>query len=126
MKPNMSQLGALRTVMGELFAADTTRVTDWIAHLKTISTRADKWPEGTLEKIKQLMLRPQTVWTLIGLENGQDGGHFAGAPRPGTLPGINWLRNTDMQRFAVRALLLKSIRAHKRDSEKETAREAAA
>jgi CRISPR-associated protein Csx10 len=111
--PNMSQLGALRAVMGEL--SDFEPVKAWVMRLGE-SKRKKDWPDEAFEKLEELIRKPESVWEKLGLEGKDKDDRFAGAPQPDRL-GPDPLADPDLQRFAIRTLLLQAMRFHKRDSE---------
>jgi CRISPR-associated protein Csx10 len=55
-KPNMSQLGGLRSVMQFIRTeADSTRVLGWLDAVKANRKREGKWPNGALDKLTTLL-----------------------------------------------------------------------
>ncbi len=118
--PNMSQLGTLRAVMGELTPKDLESLKIWGRRLKF----ADKWPPKAIEALDNLLSPQSKVWMHLELEGSEKAGRFAGAPQPRTM-GFDPTSDQDLWRFAVRTLLLEAIRFHKRDGEKLSARETA-
>lgn len=108
-RPPMSQLGALRSVLG---AAEEPfdRALDWIGSVKRNDSRSSKWRDG-LDRLRNLLEGKTDIWGLLLAAEG------VGLPaelirKPGDL-------KNRFRREAVRALLLASIRAHKRDLEQQ-------
>ncbi|MCB9958315.1 MAG: hypothetical protein H6843_06810 [Rhodospirillaceae bacterium] len=109
--PPMSQLGALRSAMGQ-FADDTdvAATLRWLGQVKKNDSRSGKWGEA-LNALERLLSDSASVWTLLDESR---------SPWPGTLLTDD---PSDLKKRhwhdAVRAVLLASIRAHKRALEEE-------
>lgn len=116
-RPPMSQLGALRSVMGAFGETEQQATRAWIDSVSKNESRKGKWDEG-LKATRDLIKGTTDVWGLLLKADG------TGLPAkliraPDTLKGR-------FRREAVRALLLASIRAHKRDLEQQSGQEAPA
>lgn len=106
-KPPMSQLGALREQLTGLNKPqDRERVLDWLRHLQDNPRRRDRWPEGSLQAIEELLKDASQVWEKLQLET------LATL----TADGEHALRE-ELWPLAVRALFDACIRAHKRKLE---------
>lgn len=68
--PNLTQLGALRSVIGRLTAVEDSTtsggVTGWLTHLERVPNRRDKWPSEAREQIRVLVSNPEEVWRVLG------------------------------------------------------------
>ncbi len=107
-KPTMSQLGALRSVLGRLETfADRNSILTWLEHLKKTSSRQDKWTKESLEKLNNLMLNQETIWQELDI-------YFANITL--TINGYQHLKS-ELWAEAVRIFIDTCIRAHKRDLE---------
>lgn len=119
-KPPMSQLGALRSVIGRLrSAADRKTVTDWLEHLEDTSNRIEKWPDEGKEKkdgkillkhLRALIEQEEHIWQLLGLTDL--------TKLTITETGAKELKS-ELWAEAVRALVDACVRAQKREVEKE-------
>ncbi len=106
-KPPMSQLGALREQLGRLIkAADAQQVRGWLDHLRNNPRRSERWPEGALKAIEEVLTDASQVWKKLQLEN------LATL----TADGQQALKE-ELWPLAVRALFDACIRAHKRELE---------
>ena len=111
-KPRMSQLGALRSVLGQLRnCQDAGKITDWIANLEKSKNRNDEWPQGSLKLIEVLITDQKRVWELLK----DDRVSFAEITI--TQDGEIALTN-ELWAEAVRTLVDACVRAQKRDLEK--------
>jgi CRISPR-associated protein Csx10 len=106
--PPMSQLGALRSVLGRL--RDKTHrdvVMSWLDHLEKTKNRREKWSENSLRAVRTLIEEPEAVWRLLGIETAElivtEGGQDV-------LKEELWAQ-------AVKALVEACVRAHKRELE---------
>jgi CRISPR-associated protein Csx10 len=120
-EPPMSQLGALRSVVGRLRGAtedDKKAVTGWLEHLEATTNRIEKWPkEGKeskdgkvrLKHLRALIERKDRVWELLGLTDL--------SKLVITETGANDMK-TELWAEAVRTLVDACVRAQKRETEK--------
>lgn len=121
--PPLSQVAALRnalsTVQGP--AGGARFALEWLKHLREVKNRAEKWDGGglssekRLEQIRKLLEDTSRVWELLkadewALELSRD-------------PAAAERLKSDLWAYAVRALSDACCRAHKRDTEKPSARE---
>lgn len=68
-EPELSQVAALREVLGTVMsAADLSSAVEWLDHLRAVKNRVAKWPLGALDRVDELLHSPQRVWTLLGLD----------------------------------------------------------
>lgn len=105
-KPPMSQLGALRGIVHQVQSwTDRQMVCNWLAHLKEIKKRGDKWPKESLDILQDLFQQPNRIWQEL---EGDDQWPTL------TENGRNQLR-TKLWALAVRSLIDAAIRAHKRE-----------
>lgn len=61
-RPGMSQLNALRDVVGQVGAPADKNALAWLDRLRLNTRRAEKWPDESLERIKGLLTLPSTLW----------------------------------------------------------------
>lgn len=109
--PSMSQLGSLRSTMGALLEQNGQNpVTQWLTALEGTDNRQAKWPEGSLDTIRQLVTDFALVWTYLGFDQP------AMANLTITANGEPEIR-ADLWAEAVRTLVDAVIRAHKRSLE---------
>lgn len=111
--PTMSQLGALRSVVGTLAqteaANQTNGVMGWLAHLRNTPNRKEKWTDTSLREIQNLVTSQQTVWDHLNMKISE----------------VTMTQNAqqELQRElwteAVQTLVDAIIRAHKRTQESE-------
>ncbi len=110
--PTMSQLGALRSVVGVLTQTDeaanqTNSVMGWLVHLRNTPNRKEKWTEASLREIQNLVTNRQTVWIHLNIN----------------ISDITMTQNAQQQlqqelwAEAVQTLVDAIIRAHKRTEE---------
>jgi CRISPR-associated protein Csx10 len=117
-KPPMSQLGSLRSVLTRLESPDDEAIEKWIQHLQQTKNRFDKWPNGSLDKLRQLITSPTEIWehlssALSKLEHKQGFAEFTlTATGEERLKKELWLE-------AVQILIDACIRAHKRELESQ-------
>jgi CRISPR-associated protein Csx10 len=119
-QPPLSQLGGLRTVLQDLHsAADRPRVLQWLEHLKNTPNRSDKWPEGALSALTNLLQDETAIWKALVPEWQTP--PVLTAPRdPAATGGRVGELQTRFWAEAVRALVDACLRAHKRDTESST------
>jgi len=113
--PSMSQLGNLRSALKRLQqGTDETRdaTINWLETLT--SQRGNKWPDGSLEKIKGLISELHRIWNLM-ICSWQD---LDIDINQMTLTITDELK-AELWGEAVRILIDACIRAHKRDLEKQ-------
>jgi len=112
-KPNMSQLGAFRSVLGGLLDEnDLKRASSFITAIEKTDRKA-KWGDDAIKKLDTLLHDPGQIWGL--LELGGDGA-FAGVTLVSSENDIK--SNATLQRFAISNLLYAAMRAHKRTLER--------
>jgi CRISPR-associated protein Csx10 len=109
--PTMSQLGALRSVIGALPQTETANQTNgvmgWLAHLRNTPNRKEKWTEASLREIQNLVTNRQLVWSHLDINISE----------------ITMTKNAQQQlqqelwAEAVQTLVDAIIRAHKRTEE---------
>ena len=109
--PPMSQLGALRSVVGTLaqteVANQTNGVMVWLTHLRNTPNRKEKWNPASLTEIQNLVTNQQTVWNHLNIN----------------IADITMTQNSQQQlqrelwAEAVQTLVDGIIRAHKRSEE---------
>ncbi len=110
-KPTMTQLGALRSVIGRLQSSDDqTQITGWITNLESVPNRKEKWNEDSLSKIRQLISNRNEIWRILEIPEIPDDLTITHEVTQ-TLKDELWAE-------AVRNLIDNCIRAHKRDWEK--------
>jgi CRISPR-associated protein Csx10 len=61
-KPPNSQLGALRSALARLRSGDKQFVLQWLNHLANTESRREKWPNGAIETLRDLISDQDTVW----------------------------------------------------------------
>lgn len=120
-KPSMSQLGALRSVLGKLQEPNDAEVITWLNHVK--EKQGDQWKDSQsqtsgLDKITDLIKERLTIWnhlsnaleklnhpTFVNLILTQDG---------------EILLQEELWAEAIQTLVATCIRAHKRETEEES------
>ncbi|MEI2583899.1 RAMP superfamily CRISPR-associated protein [Scytonema sp. PRP1] len=109
-KPTMSQLGALRSVLGRLQTfTDHIYVMTWLTNLEQTPNRKDKWISDSLQKIRTLVSDQDEIWSQLNIK-------FADITL--TRDGEQYLKE-ELWAEAVRTLVDACIRAHKRYLEQE-------
>lgn len=110
--PSLSQIGSLRSLVGRLSEQNAQNpVTQWLTALEDVENRRDKWPEGSLETIRQLVTDFSVVWTHLEADQ------LAMNSLTITTDGDRELHielRTELWAEAVRTLVDAVIRAHKR------------
>ncbi|MBW4671578.1 MAG: hypothetical protein KME60_30165 [Cyanomargarita calcarea GSE-NOS-MK-12-04C] len=116
-QPTMSQLGAFRSILGQLQKPEEVGqpgyVTKWLNNLKDTPNRKDKWSPQTLQKIRKLISDNQEIWKILNL-------NFASITL--TSNGQRDLQGGQSDQLwteAVQTFIDACIRAHKRDLEKK-------
>ena len=110
-QPTMSQLGSLRSAASRLLERNVENpITQWLTALEGTDNRKVKWPEGSLDTIRQLISDFALVWTYLGMDQRVT------ANLTITVNGDRELR-ADLWAEAVRTLVDVIIRAHKRSLE---------
>jgi len=116
-KPSMSQLGNLRSALKQLQPGnDQTRddIGNWLKKLK--SKRGNKWADGSLDKIENLINNTDKIWGLM-IDTWDNLGIDINKIIC-TNNGKQYLQ-TELWVEAVRSLIETCIYAHKRDLEQE-------
>lgn len=109
-KPRMSQLGALRSVIGHLRSvSDSRRVLDWTERVAKSQNRRTEWPNERPAHVEELMTDTVRVWQMLSVD-------FKSLVL--TEGGEERLKR-NLWAEAVRALVNTCVRAHKRDLEGE-------
>lgn len=116
-KPPMSQLGSLRSVLSRIESPEYEGVKKWIEHLQKTKNRADKWPNGSLDKLRQLITSPTEIWEHLSSALRELGHKDGFAEFTLTKTGEEKLK-TELWSEAVQILIGACIRAHKRELEK--------
>jgi CRISPR-associated protein Csx10 len=126
--PPMSQLGALRTAMNDLAEPDDVEATkSWVKAIGTNKNRAEKWGGALalLNGTSGLLSQAGRVWTLLEGGDREDADARSSDLWPAPLLRPVEEMKRAFWREAVRALILASMRAHKRDLESGRNRDAA-
>ncbi len=106
-EPPMSQLGALRNVLGRLHKpGDEAQVKDWLKHLQKTKRREEKWPEDAISNTRNLLEDVNSVWTNLRCVDW-----------PAVTQDAEVRLKAELWPLAVRTLFDACIRAHKRDLE---------
>ncbi|NMF84118.1 hypothetical protein E1H13_12320 [Nodosilinea sp. P-1105] len=110
--PPMSQLGSLRSAVGRLLGQNAQNpVPQWLTALENVENREAKWPQGSLDTIRQLSATEEDrVWAHLGFDQPTVDKLTI------TANGDQELR-TELWAEAVRTLVDAIIRAHKRHLE---------
>lgn len=106
--PPMSQLGALRSVIHRLRSSDDTElILTWINRLRNNDKRGSRWPNGSLDKIEDLIAQPDYIWEnlLLPFERLTI-----------TRNGVERLKQ-ELRNEAIRTLIGLSIQVQKRNIE---------
>jgi CRISPR-associated protein Csx10 len=120
-KPTMSQLGALRSVLGRLQQPEEDpehpgAVTRWLNHLERTPNRRDKWCHESLQKIRTLVSSKSQIWLTLNIKF-EDVTLTTTGERE--LKGELWKESEQLWTEAVQTLVDACIRAHKRDLENQ-------
>ena len=113
----MSQLGSLRSVLSRIESPEDEGLQRWIQHLQDTRNRRDKWPNGSLDKLRQLISSPTEIWEHLSSALIKLGHKDGFAEFTLTKTGEENLKK-DLWTEAVRILINACIRAHKRELEK--------
>jgi CRISPR-associated protein Csx10 len=106
-RPPMSQLGSLRGQVAQLRgAADAQAILAWLDHLAANDRRREKWPNGAIGKVRDLVEKPAGVWLELTAQDW-----------PTLTDGAKERLREELWALAVRTLIDACIRAHKRDLE---------
>jgi CRISPR-associated protein Csx10 len=101
----MSQLGALRNVIALLRQPeDGPRVVGWLEHLQKNSRRAERWPQGAIAAVTNLVDDHEAIWSTL-----------ASAEWPRMTKDTKSPLKRELWALAVRTLFDACIRAHKRE-----------
>ena len=113
-KPNMTQLGALRSVVGALSQPESANQTNgamgWLTHLRNTPNRKEKWTDISLREIQNLITNQQVVWSHLHID----------------ISYLSMTQNAQQQlqqelwAEAVQTLVDTIIRAHKRNEEENS------
>ncbi|MEA5619868.1 RAMP superfamily CRISPR-associated protein [Cronbergia sp. UHCC 0137] len=117
-KPPMSQLGSLRSVLSRIESPEDEGLQRWIQHLQDTKNRRDKWPNGSLDKLRQLITSPTEIWEHLSSALTKLGHQDGFAEFTLTRTGEEKLKN-ELWPEAVQILIDACIRAHKRELEKQ-------
>lgn len=115
-KPQMSQIGSLRSVISRLQSNSQDNkaiVLGWLKHLRATPNRRDKWSAEALDSIEKLIEYDSVVWETLKLES---------LPKLATKPSKHHPIKDWQKEFwaeAVRSLFDACARAHKRELEKK-------
>ena len=113
-KPPSTQLGGLRDVVSSLRSeTDKYAVTAWFSRLRATTNRAEKWKDGALGKVENLINDPNEVWKLIGWVESDE----RNTPKLTLTTNAEERLKTELWPEAVRGLVDACVRAHKRDAE---------
>jgi CRISPR-associated protein Csx10 len=126
-QPTMSQLGAFRSILGQLHQPEVGQlgyVTKWLNSLEDTPNRKEKWSPQTLKEIRALISNENHIWSILNLDfasitltsNGQrdlQGGQFR------NMKNEEWKQSDQLWTETVQIFVDACIRAHKRDLEKE-------
>ncbi len=70
-QPTMSQLGALKSILGQLHKPENSRepgvVTQWLNSLEATPNRKDKWSPQSLQTIRALISDESQIWNILNL-----------------------------------------------------------
>lgn len=114
-RPPNSQLGALRSVLSRVREPeDAGAFGEWKRHLADVENRKDKWPDGALDKAKDLVTPSAKVWELL---------KWAKMKMPTMTEGAEERLKNELWAYAVRALVNASIRGEVRDREQNRKKE---
>ena len=118
-KPPMSQLGALRAIMGRYETDPQSRTAEeWWKKLKHHRERSVKWPEGAVEALGKLVDKEsgsKEAWKWLHLPGSdEERSLWGGVAAPDALLSTSEQMREKLGQFAVRALLHAAMRAHKR------------
>lgn len=113
-KPNMTQLGALRSVIGALTQPEAANqahgVMGWLTHLRNTPNRKEKWTDASLREIQNLITNQQVVWSHLDVD----------------IANLSMTQNAQQQlqqelwAEAVQTLVDAIVRAHKRNEEENS------
>jgi CRISPR-associated protein Csx10 len=106
-QPPMSQLGGLRSQLSMLRTPDDrSRILSWLDHLQHNKRRSDKWPEGSIERVRDFIESDSRIWQIVDTTDW-----------PTLTANAKGALKRDLWAFAVRTFIDACIRAHKRDLE---------
>ena len=122
MKPTMSQLGALRSVLRRLQQPEVDlehpgAVTGWLNHLEQTPNRKDKWLPQSLQKIRTLVSSKEQIWLTLNINFENITLTTTGEQE---LKGESEKESEQLWTEAVQTLVDACIRAHKRDLESQS------
>jgi hypothetical protein len=118
-KPNMSQLGALRSVMADLSADDLERAAAFVRAIAS-TDRASRWGAGAVDLshplgiLQNLFEHPETIWRKISMPE-PEWRHLLISRAPADAQA-----DSELQRFTIASFLFAAMRLHKRESESQT------
>lgn len=112
-QPAMSQLGSLRTLLAQIEGPQHSSTQAWLDRVR--EKRADRWPDGSLDKLSQFLNQKEHIWQVLstGLEQ-------VALPSFSQLLLVEnddgWLKD-QLWIEAVTSFIYLAMRAHKRDLE---------
>jgi CRISPR-associated protein Csx10 len=129
--PPMSQLGGLRNQVAAIRnRGDEAAAIDWIEHLESNPRRKEKWPENSLQEIKDILDNKDKIWQILASsdETLTDSSDTTSGNTTRTTnsnspqwPTLTENAHSELKRelwpMAIRAFFDACIRAHKRDLE---------
>ncbi|QMS86109.1 hypothetical protein HUN01_00305 (plasmid) [Nostoc edaphicum CCNP1411] len=127
-QPTMSQLGALKSILGQLHKPENPRepgvVTQWLNNLEDTPNRKDKWSPQSLQTIRALISDENQIWNTLNLNFAEitltsTGQQDLTARQWRNITNEQWQKSDQLWTEAVQALVDACIRAHKRDLEKD-------
>lgn len=128
-QPTMSQLGALKSILGQLHKPENPRepgvVTQWLKNLEDTPNRKDKWSPQSLQTIRALISDENQIWNILNLNFAEitltsTGQQDLTGRQWRNITNEQWQKSDQLWTEAVQALVDACIRAHKRDLEKDS------
>jgi CRISPR-associated protein Csx10 len=117
-KPPISQLGSLRSVLTQLQKPSDNSISGWIQILQNTPNRFEKWPNGSLDKLRALTTIPDRIWEILAIKLTELGHKNGFSEFTLTQTGERELRE-ELWSEAVRITIDECIRAHKHALEKD-------
>jgi len=115
-KPPMSQLGSLRSFLTRIESPEDEGVIRWIERLQVTRNRADKWPSGSLSKLRLLITSRENIWEYLSSALEKLGYPQGFSEFTLTKTGEKTLKQ-ELWTETVQILIDACIRAHKRELE---------